>query len=377
MSHAIPSQVSFEHVVLEGTAYEVGRAQAEKLRNDPVRLNYLTPTLPFLDRFSSSQAEDELAYIERYCPAITDEVRGAADALGVEIADIAFLGGTPKDSGCSQFAVLPTATSSGHTLVGQTMDSTPGDLDLRLCTTRVRGKAAHIGFSDMVMGRTQGLNEHGLCVTTTWGAPGVWPEVKGLAYFAAVRALLDRCESTEHAVDVLASLPIQWCTNFVLSDRSGQVALVEVSGAHRGIRWVAPEDGYVSATNHYGLTEMRPYDVSRRRESVARQRTIDAFLGEGAPEVDVETIRALLSHTMPDGVCQHYYSSGLGTLWCSITDVTEGTIEVCFGAPSSERNPWHAFGLSGPTAPQTYAADLPDEPAPVGFWERLPADGAP
>jgi len=365
--------VLFEHVVLEGTSYEIGRAQAEKLSSDPLRLNYLTPTLPFLDRFSQSQAEDELAYMDRHCPGIADEVRGAAYALGVEIADIAFLGGMPKGSGCSQFAVLPSATRSGHTLVGQTMDSNPGDLDLRLCTTCVRGKAAHIGFSDMVMGRTQGLNEHGLCVTTTWGAPGVWPDCKGLPYFAAVRALLDRCESTEHGVDVLTSLPIRWCTNFVLSDRSGHVALVEVSGAQRGVRRLGPEEAFVSATNHYVLPEMRPYDVSRRRESVARQRTIDAFLGETMPRVDRGALRALLSRRMPDGVCQHYYSSGLGTLWASITDVTEGTIEVCFGAPSSKRNPWYTFGVGNTMAPQTYAAHLPDEAVPEGFWQRFPA----
>ena len=136
---------------------------------------------------------------------------------------------------------------------------------------------------------------------------------------------------------------------------------------------MAPEEGYVSATNHYVLPEMRPYDVSRRQESVARQRTIGAGLGDAAPKVDHEILRALLSRTMPHGLCQHYYSGGLGTLWCSITDVTEGMIEVCFGAPSSKRNPWHAFGLRDTMAPQTYAAHLPDEPAPVGFWQRLPA----
>jgi predicted choloylglycine hydrolase len=371
MDQSIPNEVLFSHVSLEGTSYEVGWAQAEMLKVDPQRLSYLTPTLRFLDRFSPGRAEDELAYMNRHCPGIADEVRGAADALGVGIADIALIGGTPKGGGCSQFAVTPLATRSGHTLVGQTMDSSPGDLDLRLCTTRVRGKAAHIGFSDMVMGRTQGLNEHGLCVTTSWGAPGVWPENEGFPYFVAVRALLDRCESTEHATEVLAGLPIKWCTNFILSDRCGQVALVEVSGAHQGVRRLAPDEVSISATNHYVLPEMQPHDVSRRRESVARQRTIDACLERATPEVEVETMRGLLARTMPGGVCQHYYSSGLGTLWCSITDVTEGTIEVCFGAPSSERNVWHMFGLGDAVGAQVYVAHLPDERTPVGFWERL------
>jgi predicted choloylglycine hydrolase len=255
------------------------------------------------------------------------------------------------------------------------MDSHPSDLDLLLCTTRVQGKAAHIGFSDMVMGRTQGLNEHGLCVTTSWGAPGVWPEGKGLPYFAAVRALLDQCESTEHAVDVLARVPIRWCTNFVLSDQSGQVALVEVAGSHRGIRRLSAKEAFVSATNHYVLPEMQAYDVSRRRESVRRQRTIHARLGEAAPRVDAEAIRGILSRPMPDGVCQHYYSSGLGTLWCSITDVTVGRLEVCFGSPNSEWNAWYPFSLEKVGAERSFPAHLPDMEAPAGFWERVPKGG--
>ena len=373
MNTRVPGQVSFSCVVLEGTSYEVGRAQAVELGDDSERLSYLTPTLPFLERYSQSQAEDELAYMDRYCPGIGDEVRGTADALGVGIADIAFLGGQPKGSGCSHFAVLPAATRVGHTLVGQTMDSSPEDLDLRLCATRVQGKAAHIGFSDMVMGRTQGLNEHGLCVTTSWGAPGVWPEGKGLPYFAAVRTLLDRCDSAAQAVEVLLSLPIRWCTNFILADRVGRIALVEVSGEHRGVRWLTAEERLVCATNHYTLPEMLPYDLSRRRESVARHRTIEGYLRRAAPYVDLEAMRELLSQQMPHGVCQHHYSSGLGTLWCSVADVTGGTIEVCFGSPCSVQNSWYTFSLDDAMGQKTYLAHLPDEVPPSGFWERLPA----
>ena len=44
--------------------------------------------------------------------------------------------GPPKapegGSGCSHFAVLPSATADGHALVGQNEDSGLGDLDLRL-----------------------------------------------------------------------------------------------------------------------------------------------------------------------------------------------------------------------------------------------------
>ena len=382
MSSSVSSEVSFSHEVLEGTSYQVGRMQAERILDDPQRRSFLTPTLPFLKRYSEREAQRELAFFDEHCPGIGDEVQGAADALGVSVADLAFLGGTPKApegaGGCSHLAVLASATADGHLLVGQNEDSGLGDLDLRLCTTRVKGKAAHIGFSDMIMGRVQGMNEHGLCVTTSWGAPMVWPEGKGLPYFAAVRTLLDRCATVEGALGVLASLPIAWCTNFIVADRGGQAALVEVAGEHRAVKWIglraeaAPRDRFLCATNHYALPAMEPYDVARRRESVARQRTITALLQKALPHVGKETVRGILSDPAPEGVCLHHYSSGLGTLWSMIFDGTERTVEVCFGAPSSPRNVWRTFGLGDAVGQTTYNAYLPDAPAPEGFWERLP-----
>jgi predicted choloylglycine hydrolase len=387
MGGSVPDEVAFSHVVLEGTAYEVGRLQGKRLRDDPQRRSFLTPTLPFLERYSEREAQRELAFFDEHCPGIGDEVQGAADVLGVSVADIAFLGGTPKGGGgCSHLAVLPAATADGHLLVGQNEDCGPGDLDLRLCTTRVQGKAAHIGFSDMVLGRVQGMNQHGLCVTTSWGAPGVWPKNKGLPYFAAVRALLDRCASVDHALEVLAELPIAWCTNFILADRDGQAALVEVAGEHRAVTCIGQEEGLrtedrglgaggrgltLCSTNHYTLPQMKAHDLSRRRESVARQRTIAARLQDAVPRVDKETVRSILSELAPGGVCLQHYSSGLGTLWSMVFDVTEGMVEICFGAPSSPRNAWRTFGLGDAVGWTVYTAHWPDAPTPAGFWERL------
>jgi predicted choloylglycine hydrolase len=365
--------VSFSHVVLEGTPYEVGRMQAEMLQADPQRTGYLTPTPPFLERYDEEEAARELAFLDRHCPGLREEVQGAADALGVSAADIAFLGGKAKGGGqCSHFAVLPAAATDGHLRLGQNEDCGPGDLDLRLCTTRVEGKAAHIGFSDMIMGRVQGMNEHGLCVTTSWGTPGVWPEDRGLPYFAVVRTLLDRCKTVDEAVDVMAGLPIGWNTNYILADRGGEVTLVEVAGRHRGIQRIRSQVPFVCATNHYTLPEMIPHDVRRMRQSLTRHRAITSRLAGAAPHIDADTMRALLSEPMPEGVCVHHYSSGLGTLWSMIFDVTEATVEICFGAPSSDRNAWRSFGLWDPVGETTYAAHLPDAPAEEGFWERLP-----
>ena len=65
MRSSVPSEVSFTHVVLEGTPYEIGRRQAEMLKDDQQRLHYLTPTLPFLERYSRRKARRELALFDQ------------------------------------------------------------------------------------------------------------------------------------------------------------------------------------------------------------------------------------------------------------------------------------------------------------------------
>jgi predicted choloylglycine hydrolase len=398
MNKAVSTEISFTHVVVEGTPYTVGRLQGEFLKDDPERVKYLTPTLPFLARYSEREAQRALEYLDKYCPGIGEEIQGAADAFGVPVQEIAFLGGKSREDGsspipvdgpmsgsrqalggshCSQFAVLPFATEDGHLYVGQNTDCGLDDLDLRLCTTRVQGKAAHIGFSDMIFGRTGGVNEHGFCVTTSWGAPGVWLEGEGLPYFAVARALMERCQCVDEALDVLADMPIAWCTNFIVADRRGEAALVEVAYAHRGVKRIRQgasdgRDAFLCATNHYTLPSMMAYDSARMRQSVARCKTIVSRMNSAVPGVTKDEMRAVLSEPMPEGVCLHHYSSGLGTLWSTIYDVTDARVEVCFGAPSSARNSWHAFGLGGRAGVTEYRAHLPDEPTYPGFWERLP-----
>jgi len=56
--------------------------------------------------------------------------------------------------------VLPGLTASGHVLLGRSYAFDDTMDDLQLCTTRVAGKYAHVGFSLLLLGRLDGLNEH-------------------------------------------------------------------------------------------------------------------------------------------------------------------------------------------------------------------------
>jgi len=88
--------------------------------------------------------------------------------------------------------------------------------------------------------------------------------------------------------------------------------------------------------------------------------------------VSKESIRGLLSTPVPEGVAMQHYSSGLGTIWSMIFDITAGTVDVCFGGPSSPRNRWRTFGLHDTAGTTDYPAVLPNQPAPPGLWVRMP-----
>lgn len=395
MNNSVPTEVSFTHIVLEGTPYEIGRQQGEELKKDKKRADYLTPTLPFLDKFNPSEAQRALDYIEKYCPGLREEIQGAADGFGIPVEDVAFLGGKGKKSGlspipvdkpvtdtgrarsgnnCSQMAVLPSATENDHLYAAQNTDCGPADLDLRMCTTRVQGKPAQIGFSDMIFGRSTGMNEYGLCVTTSWGAPMMWPSCQGLPYFAIVRALLDCCKNVDEALQTLNDFPIAWCTNIIISDPAGVSVLIEAAGEDRSMKRIekGSSDQFLCATNHFTSPKLRGYTKSRRSESISRRQTIDSRIQDAVPRINKEMIKKLLAEPFPGGLCLHHYGDGLGTLWSSVFDVTGITVDVCFGAPSSKKNHWHSFGLQDPVGITKYLAHLPNEPAYPGIWDCVP-----
>lgn len=112
--------------------------------------------------------------------------------------------------------------------------------DFRLCTTRIHGKAAHMGFSLLQFGRIDGMNEHGLCITMSAGCPLVQPVEEGCRFWAVVRTVLDRCHSVPEALEIIQSIPISFHLNLLLTDKHGESALIEMFSSKRAIKRIGP-----------------------------------------------------------------------------------------------------------------------------------------
>lgn len=360
-------RVSYTHAVLEGTAHRVGRQQGARVARDPKALGFFTS-----GNRSPEKTRKAIAFFDRYCPRLNEEIQGFADELGVPLERVVYyaLSYDPvpaaPSGACSQMVVMPSQSADGHLRVARSYEFSHRMSDRRLATTRIEGHAAHLGFSEMLFGRDDGMNEHGLCVTMSAGAPMAPVEPDGCMFWAMVRTVLDRCSTVAEALEVISEIPLSFNLNLMLADRAGHAALVEMASSRRAVKR-AGEASVLVSTNHFAMPEMRPFDLGRRWNSVERHRLIRERLGRGG--INADDLRMLLSRPFPEGLCGHDYTGFFGTLWSEVFDVTEGTAEICLGTPA--RNPWRAFDLREPAGTCEYPVELPEEPFDPRFWRQL------
>ncbi len=367
----------FQHVTLEGTNYEVGRVQAEMLKetNEEFLSAFTSGTVdPGKYGFATfKRLQDEY---EAACPGINDEIQGFADGLGLPVERIMFYDWSHLvQANCSHMVVLPPLTSDGHLLVGRSYEWKPEEEDLRLCTTQIEGKARHLGFSLLLFGRMEGLNEHGLSLTMSGGMaaglPHEWNKKTGLNFWVVQRGILESCRDVADALDALRACIPTSNTNMLLAERGGKAALVEISAGEMRVQEIdsASDRPYLVSTNHYILPGMaeRNHHQFILDLSLPRAQAIRSCIEGAQPTVTRETLRGLLAQKVPGGCFGPYYSDGFGTLWSMIFDLTVGEVEICFGAPGF--NPWRTFTLESGGEMMEYEAVFPDKPWPTdGNW---------
>lgn len=336
-----------EHLVLEGSHFEVGRLRGETLMKYPKEVEYYSKPLSGDSSYLSSQKVKEIMDIyDRYCPGLNEEIEGFANALGIDPKQVVYYANSyERNYGCCQIAIMPKMTQDNHLLIGRSYEFYTDD-EKRLCTYRVKGKYAHIGFSLHLFGRFDGIR-----------------------FWTVIRVLLDNCKSTKEALYVLKNLPISANVNFMIADKN-DVVLVEVSclDGHRDIRVEEAED-YLISTNHYTIPEMEKYNTRRMNQSVMRFEAAKSVIEQNKGNINKETIRQILTKPLPQGVCCNYYEDGLGTLHSMIFDLTDISTEICLGAPSI--NPWKKYDFYsdevGSRAYQVpYVNEYPSEPKK--FW---------
>lgn len=254
----------FQHIILEGTAYEVGQQQAEILKKQNSEAAKWSVSANIDPRkMGFNGFEDLQAFYDEYCPGINDEIAGFADDLGAEPDRLQIYNPPIYNPGCcSQFAALSSRTDNGHVYVGRSYEFNHDQNDLRLCTARINRKVKHLGFTELILGRDDGINNHGLCVTFAGGGTQKRePRKRGFNFFLLVRTLLDNCRSVTEAVEHLKKTPVSGYWNFLMTDRNSNAALMQFFDREYALKQIndKSDEQVLFSTNHYVLPGMVKY----------------------------------------------------------------------------------------------------------------------
>lgn len=199
---------------LSGSSYEAGRLLGSRLASVPGLKKRFSSGFP---GFGLTQFNQASQCFRRWCPGLTQELAGFADALGCAPEQVLYYGMTWLTPRCSHLALLPSMTASGHPMAARNYEFNDEAEDFTVIKTRITGKYTHIGTSVLGIGRDDGINEMGLTVTlSSSGFPvGPLPEMRrpavaGLQFWAVVRTLLENCRDVKEALSMLKDMPVAY-----------------------------------------------------------------------------------------------------------------------------------------------------------------------
>ncbi|MHA1954757.1 MAG: C45 family autoproteolytic acyltransferase/hydrolase [Candidatus Heimdallarchaeaceae archaeon] len=363
---------TFRFLSLNGSSYEIGSKLAEYLKKNPSAPEFYSSGKPNLKKLGFRNFIDLQEYYESYIPGLAEETQGFIDALSSS-SENALIYGFPHSfqNNCSHMVALPSITQDEKILVGRSYEWDHNEEDLILCTTKVNGKAKHIGFTMLLFGRYEGLNDHGVCVTSSGGgAYSTQDSTKGIPYSLAIKSVLENCKTAEEAVNYLIDIPNNSTNNYIICDKRRKAFLIECLNSEYSVKEIdnSSKDQYLISTNHLTLPDKIKFNEKVNSwllpNSTTRYNSIEKVLCENKNQITKETIRNILSTEIPEGVCAYYYSWKFGTIYSMIFDVIENEVEISFGPPS--HNEWIKFNLEMPSESSEHKAIFPLKDASKG-----------
>lgn len=361
-------------VVLEGTHYEIGRKQAEYIKeHKPQIMDWLKFKSEDGKLYTEHEAILRCKEFDQYSAGFGDEIKGLADGLGIKLNELTnVLNGfrQGKPCACSVVGVNQSMTKDGHGYIGQSYEFSYED-EYTFVTIRPKGSYAHMGFAFYQLARFDGINEKGLCAAIT-SLDFIQPSISkkdGLSFAFLVRFILDTCASVREAIEKLQHMPIYTNANIMLGDRSGDIVDVEILTDLDGVHIVERKaDPYVYGFNHYISKENAMKAPQKRYFSYERELFAEKYLQEHSLATK-EDILQMLSSEIPNGLSCPAYSFYFGTLRSNLFDVTASSMEVCFGYPA--RDPYIKMNLWEEEKVEAIEAVYEETPVSPEFWTMV------
>ncbi|MEM1255895.1 MAG: C45 family peptidase [Cyanobacteria bacterium P01_H01_bin.21] len=271
--------------------------------------------------------------LQDFYPGVCEEIKAFSEEVKVrEIKVAAFLLSIGVTSNAGQCSILAVNTKNG-VIFGRNYDFL---LNFKKFTESSLicpdNKLAYISQSDVFIGREDGVNAAGLAIamTTVIGKE----KQQGVNFYFIVRYILEHCQTTEEAVDIIANVDTSQSNNFLIADKAGSLAVVEKSPRKYAVR---KSKDVIFCTNHFLCEEMEDEQGEKPNWSKTEERlkTIDFRLSSGQ-EPSIDDVKDILCDT--DGcVCLNLKKENFGTLWSIVSNLNTLSLWRCEGIPKVQK----------------------------------------
>jgi len=328
-------------VEVSGDARTVGRQTGEALREEIALHMEMYP--PFGDREAFLARKPAfMDTLERYLPAVLEELEGTAEGANQPFDDILALNVPlyPNDNdvrdGCTNVAF---ADGPDGPLWGKNNDGYPPGKQRPACGRLVRRDDAIptliFTFCGMVA-TTDGMNAEGLAM----GHSSVGSTFQQSDYHVPVRLWAYECtmhtRTTGEFVRDFGSLPTRGKGYSVLVvDAQGTMCSIEAPCPVMQVRHAPKGAPFMNCVNYYQLPHL--WEADRRPEmgklnAIARRHYLEHAPAQ-LPDYSVASMQQLLRHHGDVSVCRHGDTDASHTEYSMIGITREGKVLYCPGYP--------------------------------------------
>lgn len=252
--------------LFKGDFFEIGKQQGKIYHKNGMNFTNLkiTPTL----------YEKQLLAYKRYYPELLEEFEGMAVAGKFDENKLIYnfiCGGLlqfkKQWKSCTIFGVK----NKNGTFVGRNYDWHPvTEKVFEVYKVENKSRNSFIGISDMGIDgpatakpkylyydADDTINDKGLFIGLTFAFNNKWNY--GLVCTHMIKLIAETCKTVDDALDVFRRVPISYPKNFFISDRNGDMAVVEHTS--KRFKIVYPKDNVLVQTNHYVDPELAREDL--------------------------------------------------------------------------------------------------------------------
>ncbi|MHA1650017.1 MAG: C45 family autoproteolytic acyltransferase/hydrolase [Candidatus Helarchaeota archaeon] len=334
------------------TFYDMGVRYGAQIKRIISGIDVCVTKLELLiDRLTSLNISEYLQGYLTFIPSyVQDMMHGIADGSGLSYNRIVLLNSMGdllhhlflEYMSCSQFAVINNTLPGLGPLFGRNLDYTLNSLFenwqviVRITPPPGLGKYSMVGIAIAGMvGFENGMNSAGLCIGVTHITSS---EIGfGTPYSITMFDTLLKNSNTFEAVKYLtnttySSIRHASAWTYLLVDRSGTAAVVEVTNKNNATRWQAAEGhDYIISTNHFVTEEMIPHGVyvAPSSSSKIRMRVLEEILLNKTNfdlKDAVETLRSHYDITIQGDPGEPYSN-------CIANNDLSGSIHAFIGVP--------------------------------------------